>query len=301
MRIVSLLPSLTELVAFLGRADDLVGVTHECDWPPGIASLPHLTRSLVPAASSSGEIDRLVSEQGGLLYELDEDLLASLRPDLILTQAQCDVCAVNERTVLEAAARLPGRPRVETVNPTTLPEVFGMFLRVGDLIGRREEAERLVASFTDLAEEVSRRCAGRPRPRVVHLEWTDPPYNSGHWGPELVSLAGGEEVLGRTGVPSRRASWEELAAARPDVVLVAPCGFSLGRVEQEWELLRERPEWRALKGVRRVALVDGNAYFSRPGPRLLESLAIAAAAIGPDRCHDLAPARGWRLIDGAGP
>lgn len=298
MRIVSLLPSLTELVAYLGRAEDLVGVTHECDWPPEVGALPHLTSSRIPTQATSAEVDRLVAKHNGSLYDLNEGLLASLNADLILTQAQCEVCAVNETEVLRAAAALPGRPHVETVNPTTLDEVFEMFMRVGELVERRREASRLVASFDDMANEIVRRRAGRPAPRVAHLEWTAPPFLAGHWVPELVARAGGHEVLGQTGSPSRRATWAEIAAARPEVVLVVPCGYSLERVEAEWTALRDHAEWRAIATVERVALVDGNSYFSRPGPRLLDSLAIAAAAIDPEHCADLAPKDGRVLLAG---
>jgi iron complex transport system substrate-binding protein len=295
MRIVSLLPSLTELVAALGREGDLVGVTHECDVPPGVEALPHLTISRIPTASSSAEIDRLVAEQGGSLYDLDADLLAQARPDLILTQAQCDVCAVNERTVLDVASTLPGPPQVEVVNPMTLDGVFSMFRRVGDRVGRRSQAEELIAAFESVVAQIAFRRQGRPTPRVLHLEWTDPPYRSGHWNPEIIRLAGGEEVLGASGEPSRRVTWEEIRAAKPEVALIAPCGYPLERVEEEWRTLRTTPQWRAVS-PRTIALIDGSAFFSRPGPRLEASLRIAAAAIDPERCGDLAPSEGWRLV-----
>lgn len=298
MRIASLLPSLTELVAALGHQDDLVGVTHECDFPPGVERLPHLTRSRIPTSASSAEIDALVASEGGHLYDLDADLLADLRPDLILTQAQCDVCAVNEATVRQVAASLPGAPHVESVNPTDLAGVHAMFRRVGDLIGARGEADRLVERFASLAGSIARRRAGRePRPAAL-LEWFDPPYVAGHWNPEILALAGGREVLGSPGRPSRRATWEEVLAARPEVVILSPCGFTLERTESELPALAARPEWNALPAVRtgRVALVDGSAYFSRPGPRLEDSLRLAAAALDPDSCADLAAGLPWRWL-----
>ena len=295
MRNVSLLPSLTELICALGREADLVGVTHECDFPPGVERLPHLTGSRIPAGASSAEIDAAVAGQGGSLYEIDAGRLAELRPDLILTQAQCDVCAVNEATVRKVAAGLPGNPRVESVNPTDLAGVHAMFRRVGDLLGARAEADALVARFEATAEEVARRRLGRPIPRVVLLEWADPPYVAGHWIPELIALAGGREVLGMAGAPSRRATWAEVAGSEPEVLLLSPCGFDLARAAAEAAALEVMEEWQGLPAVRdgRVALVDGSAYFSRPGPRLEASLTIAAAAIDPDRCADLAPAGGW--------
>ena len=291
MRIVSLLPSLTELVADLGRGADLVGVTHECDFPPGVERLPHLSRSRIPTSASSSAIDTMVAEQGGSLYELDAALLAQLQPDLILTQAQCDVCAVNEATVRRVATGLPGSPPVESVNPTCLAEVHAMFRRVGDLLGARDAAERLIAEFAATAAEVARRRQGRPPRRVLLLEWFDPPYASGHWNPELIGLAGGVEVIGRPGARSRRLSWEEVAAADPEIILLTPCGFTLDRSEAELPALLARPEWSRLSAVQAggVVLVDGSAYFSRPGPRLEASLRIAAAAIEPDRLRRPGP------------
>ncbi len=298
MRIVSLLPSLTELVCALGRGDELVGVTHECDYPPGVEFLPHLTHSRIAARADSAAIDRAVSEQRGSLYELDVVGLAELRPDLILTQEQCDVCAVNEATVRRVALRLPGPPRVVSVNPTDLAGVFAMFDEIAALLDARPEAEALRTAFDDLGELIVERAGDRDRPRVVLLEWSDPPFSSGHWNPEIVDLAGGVEVLARPGDRSRRVTWNDVAAVEPEVILLSPCGFTLDRALAELAALRDRPEWRSLEAVRngRVAVIDGSAYFSRPGPRLRESLAIAAACIHPDACRDLAPADGFRLV-----
>jgi iron complex transport system substrate-binding protein len=300
MRIVSLLPSLTELVWALGHGGDLVGVTHECDYPPGVERLPHLTRSRIPSSASSGAIDAMVAEQGESLYELDAGLLAELRPDLILTQAQCDVCAVNEGTVRRVAATLPGAPPVESVNPTCLADVHAMFRRIGDRLGAgaRAEADRLVAEFAATAAEIARRRPGQPPRRVLLLEWFDPPYASGHWNPELIALAGGLEAIGQAGARSRRLSWEEVAAADPGLIVLAPCGFTLDRTDSELPALAARPEWSRLAAVAAgaVVLADGSAYFSRPGPRLEASLRIAAAALDPVACGDLAPASGWRRL-----
>jgi iron complex transport system substrate-binding protein len=298
MRIVSLLPSLTELVCDLGCRAELVGVTHECDFPPGVERLPHLTRSRIPTSASSAEIDAMVSSQPGSLYDLDAERLAELQPDLILTQEQCDVCAVNEATVRRVAASLPGAPHVESVNPTDLAGIHAMFRRIGDLIGARTEAEGLIAVFEATAAEIARRRAGRPARSTILLEWLDPPFTCGHWNPDLVALAGGVERLGRTSIPSRRAAWSELAEADPEVIILSPCGFTLERSEFELPGWSARPEWQRLEAVRRrcVTLVDGSAYFSRPGPRLEASLRIAAAAIDPETCSDLAPSHGWRRL-----
>jgi iron complex transport system substrate-binding protein len=307
MRIVSLLPSLTELVCALDRGSDLVGVTHECDYPAGVEKLPHLTRSRLPCAATCAEIDTLVREHAGSIYELDENLLAELFPDVILTQEQCDVCAVNELTVRRAAGRLSRRAAVESVNPTTLGAVWAMFLRVGALLGAVDRAHELVARFEATAQAIARRqwsaSPARPgfaRPRVLMLEWLDPPYCCGHWNPEIIQLAGGFEVLGSPGEQSRRVDWDEIAQCAPEVILAAPCGFGLERAAAELECVADRPDWRALPAVQsgRVTIVDGSAYFSRPGPRLETSLRIAAAAIDPANCADLAPqeVQGWRAI-----
>ncbi|MGO9406568.1 MAG: cobalamin-binding protein [Acidimicrobiales bacterium] len=299
MRIVSLLPSLTELVCALGHGDDLVGVTHECDFPPGVQALPFLTRNRIAAEATSAEIDELVSSQQDGLYELEEDVLAELAPDLILTQEQCDVCAVNEKIVREAAARLQVSPTVESFNPLTLDDVFAMFRRVGDLLDCRSEADSLIAGFKLTAGEIARRRkASRAQPstprRVLLLEWLDPPFSCGHWNPEIIERAGGVEIIGQSGVPSRRLTWKQVAAGRPEVVIVAACGFKLERAELDVRALEDRPEWRDLPAVRNggVVIADGSALFSRPGPRLETSLRVAAAAIDPETCADLAPAAG---------
>jgi iron complex transport system substrate-binding protein len=305
MRIASLLPSLTELVCALGRGDDLVGVTHECDFPPGVESLPSLTRRRIATDATSAETDALVAAERGSLYDLEETVLAALAPDLILTQEQCDVCAVNEQTVRRAAVRLPGSPHVESVNPLTLDGVFAMFRRVGDLLEARREAEALIARFHTTSAEIARRRERAPSttsqsPRVLLLEWLDPPFSSGHWNPEIIDRAGGVEVIGRAEQKSRRITWQQIAASRPEVIILALCGFKVERAELDLRLIEDRPEWRDLPAVRNgsVVIADGSAYFSRPGPRLETSLRIAAAAIDPEHCSDLAPpeGQGWRFL-----
>jgi iron complex transport system substrate-binding protein len=301
MRIVSLLPSLTELVCALGRRDDLVGVTHECDYPASVRDLPRLTASRIPTAATGAEIDALVSEQRGSLYTLDEEALEALRPDLILTQEQCDVCAVDERAVRRAAARLPGSPHVESVDPRTLDDVFAMFRRIGELIDRPVEAEYLVGGFHRTVRWIYDFITpARPRPRVVLLEWLDPPYSSGHWNPDLIRLAGGREMIGRPGERSRRVDWDEVAEAQPEVILLALCGFEMDRAERELAAVADRPEWLGLPAVRegRVALVDGSAFFSRPGPRLEVGLRIAAGAMVPDLfgSRDTRRGQAWRFL-----
>ncbi len=284
MRVVSLLPSLTELVHALGRGDWLVGVTHECDFPPGVEKLPHLTRSLIPPGADSATIDALVAAQGGSLYALDAALLESLEPDLILTQAQCDVCAVNETRVREVAAKLPDAPKVESVNPTTLGEVFDMFHQIGECLCAVDQATKIIANFESTVLWIREVCGNEAPKRLVLLEWVDPPYSSGHWNPAIIALAGGIEPLAKSGQPSRRVTWEDLAAADPDVILVSACGFSIERTLAELGTLGETGSWKVLRAVRngQVGVTDGSAFFSRPGPRLEESLRVAARCIHRD-------------------
>lgn len=294
MRIVSLLPSATEIVSCLGLGDQLVAVTHECDYPPFVRELPKATRTLVPKHAPSGEIDRLVRERlegRRALYSLDLPVLEHLRPDLIVTQALCDVCAVAEDEVQEAACRLPGRPRVVNLEPETLSQVFEVVRLVAGAAGiaaRGEETVRRLEARVAAVAARSRQLAERPR--VALLEWLDPPFSCGHWSPELVRLAGGEETLGREGERSRTLTWDEVRAAAPEVVVVACCGFDVERTLVDVRALRDVPAWRELPAVRtgRVYVSDGAQYFSRPGPRLVDSLEILAHALHPGR-HPLPP------------
>jgi len=294
LRIVSLLPSATEIVSCLGLGDQLVAVTHECDYPPFVRELPKATRTLVPKDAPSGEIDRLVRERlkgQAALYSLDLPVLERLRPDLIVTQALCDVCAVAEDEVQEAACRLPGRPRVVNLEPETLSQVFEVIRLVAREAGIAERGEATVSGLEARVAAVAARSRTiDERPRVALLEWLDPPFSCGHWSPELVRLAGGEETLGREGVRSRTLSWDEVRAAAPEVVVVACCGFDVERTLVDVRALDRQPAWRELPAVRagRVYVSDGAQYFSRPGPRLVDSLEILAHALHP-RVHPLPP------------
>lgn len=287
MRIVSLLPSATEMICALGLEDRLVGVTHECDFPGSVRRLPAVTRTLIPGDASSAEIDRLVRERlrtDRALYTLDLPTLESLRPDLIVTQALCDVCAVAEDEVRDAVCRLPGTPRIVNLEPRTLSQVFEAIRQVAAAAGVTDAADRVVAGLTARVEAVATRAArSRHRPRVALLEWLDPPFSSGHWNPELVRLAGGIEGLGREGAPSRTLRWEDVVAWQPEVVLIACCGLDVERTLRDIPLLDSVSEWQALPAVRsgRVYVTDGSHYFNRPGPRLVDSLEILAHAIDP--------------------
>jgi iron complex transport system substrate-binding protein len=288
MRIVSLLPSATEIVCSLGLGDQLVAVTHECDYPAFVRGLPKATRTLIPKDAASGEIDRLVREKLSgqrALYTLDLETLEALRPDLIVTQALCDVCAVAAEEVEDASCRLPGRPPVVNLEPETLDEVYGAIRLVAEAAGIAARGEQTVRGLQARVAAVAERSASvTRRPRVVLLEWLDPPFSCGHWSPQLVRLAGGEELLGREGQKSRTLTWDEVTAAEPDVVFVACCGFDLERTLVDTDALRNAPDWRALPAVRtgRVYVADGSQYFSRPGPRLVDSLEILAHALHPD-------------------
>lgn len=285
MRIVSLVPSATEIVCELGLGDQLVGVTHECDYPSFVRQLPKVTRTLIPHDVTSRQIDGLVRERlktKQALYTLDLPVLELLRPDLIVTQALCDVCAVAEEEVKEAACSLPGCPKVVNLEPTRLSEMFDSLRLVADAAGVPANAERTVALLQARVETVAARTAGITyRPRVVLLEWIDPPFCSGHWSPELVRLAGGVEGIGEEGRPSRTAPWEEIIAFNPEVLVIACCGFTVERALQDLPILRDYPRFSELCCVRKakVFVVDGSAYFSRPGPRLVDSLEILARAL----------------------
>ncbi|MGD9646774.1 MAG: cobalamin-binding protein [Pirellulales bacterium] len=288
MRIVSLLPSATEIVCALGLGDQLVGVTHECDYPPFVADLRKVTRTLIPTVSTSAEIDALVRERlktQNALYTLDLPALEKLRPELIVTQALCDVCAVAEDEVRTAACRLPGPPRVVNLEPTTLAGVLESFAAVAAAAGQPACASSAIAALQARIDAIAARTRQvTARPRVVLLEWLDPPFSCGHWSPELVELAGGQELLGVAGARSRTLAWEEVFAARPEVVVIACCGFTVERTMREVPDLMARAGIADLPAVReqRVYVVDGSAYFSRPGPRLVDSLEILAHALAPE-------------------
>jgi iron complex transport system substrate-binding protein len=287
MRIVSLLPSATEIVCNLGLGRQLVGVTHECDYPPFVQALPKVTRSLIPDNAPSREIDSLVRQQlrgQRALYSLDLEVLERLRPDLIVTQALCEVCAVAEEEVSRAACVLPGNPRVINLEPRSLGDVFECMMMVAEAAGAREKGVRMVERLQQRVARVAQRTAAvTDWPRVVLLEWIDPPFASGHWSPELVAIAGGVEVIGKAGEPSRTIRWEEVLHADPDVLFIACCGLTAERAWQDLPILASYPHFDELACARqgRIFLTDGNWYFSRPGPRLVDSLEILAHGLHP--------------------
>ncbi len=282
MRIASLLPGATEMICLLGLRDQLVGVAHECDFPPGVGLLPKLTRSLIPDDAASGQIDALVRSRvrdRAPLYQLDVDALDRLRPDLIVTQALCDVCAVDETEVRQAACAMPWGPRVLNLEPMSLPGVFAATMQIAAAAGVSTAGQEAVAGLQRRVDAVKSRAARTTgRPSVVFLEWLDPPFCGGHWNPDLVGLAGGRECIGRAGQRSRRIGWDQVAAADPDVIAVACCGFTIDRAKQDIANLAAPGGWTSLRAVRtgRVLVADGSAYFNRPGPRLVDSLELLA-------------------------
>ena len=288
MRIVSLLPSATEIICSLGLDDQLVGVTHECDHPRSVLAKPKVTRTLVPTDASSAEIDALVRERlgdGSALYTLDMEALERLNPDLIVTQALCDVCAVAEEEVKNAACMLPSGPKVLNLEPETLGEVLECIRQVGAATAMERKANDVVTSLNARISAVKSAAKSdvKSAPRVALLEWLDPPFSTGHWNPELVELAGGVDGLGVPGAKSRTLDWQEVIDWRPEVVLISCCGFTAERTMQELGVLTQVAGWTDLPAVQqsRVFVTDGSSYFSRPGPRLVDSLELLAHVIHP--------------------
>jgi iron complex transport system substrate-binding protein len=289
VRIVSLVPHATELLFALGAGPEVVGVTHECDFPRAAAELPHVTRDVLPEGLSAGEIDVAVRErtlEGEAIYELDEVALAQLEPELIVTQALCPVCAVSYDEVEKLAQTLPSKPRVIALDPHTLGETLGDVRTLAQATGRRDQGVELVARAAARIDRVRLAVRGRPRPRVAALEWLDPVYAAGHWTPQLIELAGGEDVLGLPGEASQTVSWEIVAAAGPELVVAMPCGYDELRAHAE--ATGYASELAGL-GARRVVVVNASAYFSRPGPRLIDGLELLAHVLHPQSVSE-APA-----------
>jgi iron complex transport system substrate-binding protein len=290
MRVVSLLPSSTETVAVLGRASQLVGRSHECDFPPEVVKdVPVLTASRGDGRRGSPGLSnpepRQVVRNGLSLYQVDEDKLRAIDPDLILTQAQCELCAVTYQVVLEATSRLLGdKTRVLSLQPKVWDEVMGDFLRVAEALGDRPGGARLVDQLSARVEAIEEKVGEAPSPRVLCIEWMDPLIEAGHWMPELIEIAGGSPLFALPGEKSPVVDWDAVLDADPEVILVAPCGFRIEQTCADIDALRGRPGWRSLQAVReeRVFLLDGNAYVNRPGPRLVDTLEIVAALVHPD-------------------
>ena len=288
MRICSLLPGATEIAYLLGLGDQIVGVTHECDYPHEAKQKPVVVRSVIDSSQlSCPEIDRRVGEllqAGRGLYSIDEAAFLASGPDVILTQGLCDVCALNYDDVVKAAQRLPRMPAILSLNPHSLSDVLEDISRVGAATGRETAAEALVQDLRRRIDEVGIR-EPEYRPRVGCLEWFEPLYVAGHWVPELVTLAGGFDPLGRKGEPSFKIEWQSVLDAKPDVILLMPCGFDVRRAVKESTPLRNLNGWNDLPAVKtgNVYALNGSAYFSRPGPRLVNGLEILARIIRPEQ------------------
>jgi iron complex transport system substrate-binding protein len=282
MRIVSLVPSATELLFALGLGDEVTAVTHECDYPPQARELPKATRDVIGPGLSSAQIDRAVrelTEQGQSIYELDEALLERLQPDLIVTQELCTVCAVAYEDVAKVAERIDSHPQVISLDPTTLGEVLGDVRTLAQAADAKDAGVDLVQDAASRIDRVRLAVRDAAPGSVAALEWLDPVFTAGHWTPQLIEYAGGIDVLGLAGEHSEQRTWEEVAAARPDVVVVMPCGFDAERAAEEaYEYADELDEI----GARRVVAVDAAAYFSRPGPRLVDGLELMAHILHPD-------------------
>jgi iron complex transport system substrate-binding protein len=306
VRIVSLLPAATDIVAELGLIAQLAGRTHECDWPPeAVAGVPVVTGAdFAPDDLSSREISDAVggaTHSGSSLYTLDTDALAELRPDVVLTQDLCDVCAVSYAKVTRTVRLLDADTRVLSLEPRTLDDVLDCLVTVGDLLGVRERAEQRRAELRERLDRVPRLTAGRARPRVVAIEWLDPLWPAGHWVPEQITCAGGEPLLATPGEHTKPMTWDAVRAARPDVVLVLPCGFPPERTLREQELLTGLPGWAELPAVRTgsVWVLDGPAYFNRPGPRVVRGAEVLAHVLHGVRAGDAVTAAEARPLQGA--
>ena len=293
-RIVSLISSATEIVDALGQLPNLVGRSHECDYPEAVQSLPVCTRPRIAVDASSAEIDRLVKQSAResiSIYDVFDDVIERLEPTHILTQIHCDVCAVSLRDVEAAMARgLKSRPKVVSLQPDSLTEIWNDIRRVAASLGIPERGEPLIADLQ------ARMGLDLPtaRPTVACIEWLEPLMAAGNWTPELIEMAGGRNLFGEAGRHSPWLTWEEVTAADPDIIILAPCGFSLARTEQELYWMTGRPGWSALRA--RVYLADGNQFFNRPGPRVLETQRILAEIIHPERFEPTLRGAGWRAL-----
>ena len=283
MRIVSLVPSATETLFALGLGPDVVAVTHECDYPPAANELPRITRDVLPDGLSTREIDAAVKERtlaGDSIYELDDELLRDLRPDLIVTQELCSVCAVSYDDVCAVADEIDTHPRVVSLDPHTVGEVLGDFRTLAQVTDSKDAAVELVREASARIDRVRLAVRGLRRPRVAALEWLDPPFAAGHWVPQLIEYAGGEDVLGFAGEKSEERTWPEIAAAQPDIVIVMPCGYDAEIAHREAEMHRDQL---AALGAGEIVAVDAAAYFSRPGPRIIDGLELLAHIIHPEK------------------
>jgi len=299
-RIVSLIASATEIVCALGFEDQLVGRSHECDYPPSVKSLPQCTSPKFDVEGSSRQIDQRVKalvEDALSVYRVDPQILEELQPTHIITQSQCEVCAVSLKDVEQAVCELTtSHPMIVSLEPNSLGDVWTDIQRVGDALGESDRAQQLVDKLESRMDEVIQRTHWlATNPTVACIEWIEPLMAAGNWMPELVAMAGGVNLFGESGKHSPWMTWEELVSKDPDILFVSPCGFDVARTLEEMNLLASKPEWKSISAVRsgRVFVADGNQYFHRPGPRLAESLEILAEIIHPNVFHFGYEGRGW--------
>lgn len=290
-RIVSLLPSATEIVCALGLGDALVGVSHECDWPPLVRALPVLTSAAIPVDLPSAEMDRRVRERlarGEGLYMLDAALMRDLQPTLIVTQALCEVCSIALPEVLRVARSLPEGPPVLSLEPTCIADIRADIVRVAETAGVPERAAAVVAALDERLDAVRRAVTGRERQRVALLEWLDPPFVAGHWAPEMIAAAGGTDLLGVDGEKSAHIHWEQLRDAAPEVIVISPCGYDVARARADLARATLPQWWGDLPAVRdgHLYVMDGNAYISRPGPRVVDGTETLARLLHPGAFAD---------------
>ena len=302
MRICSLLPSSTEILYTLGLGDQIVAVTHECDFPAEASAKPHVTKSLIDHEHLTGmEIDHHVSKNvghHGSIYRLNEEMLESLKPDLIVTQELCEVCAVSYSDVQRAARVLQAQTRIVSLEPNTLDEVLDTILMVGEITDRQAIAQQVVNSLKARLDRVRQLVDGAPKRQVYCMEWLEPAYSGGHWVPGMVEIAGGHELLGQHAQKSRRITPDEVIAAQPEVIVLMPCGFTLERSIQEYRKTPLFEGWNNLPAIRNGELyaVNGSAYFNRSGPRLIDGVEILAEILHPDRCSGIAPAGSFKKL-----
>jgi iron complex transport system substrate-binding protein len=303
LRIVSFLPSATEMVCALGLADQLVGITHECDYPPRITAKPVVVRNALPLDRMTlPQIDQAVSERirsGASLYQVDEARLRQLAPNLILTQDLCQVCAPSGNEVAQVLKTLASKPQILWLTPKSLAGIEDNLRDIGKATSRSSQAEEVIAAGRARLERVAAQAArALTRPRVFCIEWVEPVYCSGHWVPEMVELAGGTDTLSRKGTDSVRVAWEQVLDWAPEVLVISPCGFNLGRAVEQASQLRTRPGWDDLPAVRqnRVYAVDANSYFARPGPRIVDGVELLAHLIHPELCQWARPNAAFRTV-----
>ena len=299
-RIISLIASSTEIISALGFQKYLVGRSHECDYPPSVKKLPVCTEPKFNVDGNSYEIDQRVKailQEGLSVYRVKADQLQKLKPDLIVTQVQCEVCAVSEKDVEEAVCQLvDSRPKIVSLNPNLLEDIWNDFRKVASALNIQEKGEEVIGSLKRRMEKIAERVrSSSHRPTVACIEWIDPLMSCGNWLPELVEMAGGINLFGETGKHSPWMTFEDLVQKNPDIIIVLPCGFDLKKTKEEMPRLTDRPDWKKLKGVqnKKVFLADGNQYFNRPGPRLVESLEILAEIFHPNLFHFGHEGKGW--------